>query len=402
MKKPYIFFDFGGTLTTKEQAMADITRDEDFYQRLRQLFLKEDVYRTIGDTRVVDDLGRFTEALLAWIFEEKKRRAVSELEKDSAQMWAEIFCVPRQDPETPFSMAAEEASIILETYQVGRIARPEAHDAMADLQQKGYGLGVISNMNTRTRVHRQLDEYGLTHWFSPIVISSHIGCRKPHPMIFHYAASLAGVPMSECWYVGDTISRDILGARRSGCAGVVRITGSKDTVDQKYLDSYSSRHFTSDATIDSLLDLDTVITAAHQYRNPRFAEGVEAVILAPGLALKNTGPLRPVLRALKQSGYYLGLAGNSPSSLLDLLSECEQRHIGDCWDAVHTDNTDPAAELFVAAAEQMQCAPTAVMLISDDEQELAMAETVSMQIFDARSREISELESDLNGHSVIQ
>jgi putative hydrolase of the HAD superfamily len=39
--------------------------------------------------------------------------------------------------------------------------------------------------------------------------------RKPDPKIFHYAVKKAGVESAQCIYVGDTISRDIIGSKKA-------------------------------------------------------------------------------------------------------------------------------------------------------------------------------------------
>jgi putative hydrolase of the HAD superfamily len=47
--------------------------------------------------------------------------------------------------------------------------------------------------------------------------------RKPDPAIFHYAARLSNSPTSECIYIGDRISRDVLGAKRAGFKLAIQI-----------------------------------------------------------------------------------------------------------------------------------------------------------------------------------
>ena len=77
-----------------------------------------------------------------------------------------------------------------------------------------------------------LEQYGLRHYFNPVVLSSQYGRRKPDPAIFHHAARLAGVPTSHCLYVGDRIARDILGARKAGFGLTVQIQHDYDHGEQ--------------------------------------------------------------------------------------------------------------------------------------------------------------------------
>ena len=55
---------------------------------------------------------------------------------------------------------------------------------------------------------------------------------KPHPSIFEAAMAQAGVTAAESMMVGDSISHDIEGARRTGMRGVlVHRSGSPAPVD---------------------------------------------------------------------------------------------------------------------------------------------------------------------------
>jgi putative hydrolase of the HAD superfamily len=56
--------------------------------------------------------------------------------------------------------------------------------------------------------------------------------RKPNPELFFAAAGDLGFALTECIYVGDTISRDVRGAKLAGYLGSIRInselTGGSD------------------------------------------------------------------------------------------------------------------------------------------------------------------------------
>ena len=54
-------------------------------------------------------------------------------------------------------------------------------------------------------------------------MSSGTGIRKPDPRIFHIAMEQMGVMPEETGYVGDTISRDVVGARNAHLGLVVRL-----------------------------------------------------------------------------------------------------------------------------------------------------------------------------------
>ena len=82
---------------------------------------------------------------------------------------------------------------------------------------------MVSNTISRNQVPALLTEYGIREYFDPVVLSVVYGWRKPDPRIFLHAARLAGARPQACAYIGDTISRDVLGARRAGFGLVVQI-----------------------------------------------------------------------------------------------------------------------------------------------------------------------------------
>ena len=87
---------------------------------------------------------------------------------------------------------------------------------LARLKSAGFRLGVISNVVSLGQVPHNLRAYGLDHYFEAVVTSSAFGYRKPSPRIFWEATRQMDLPPAACAYVGDTISRDVVGARRAG------------------------------------------------------------------------------------------------------------------------------------------------------------------------------------------
>jgi HAD superfamily hydrolase (TIGR01509 family) len=111
----------------------------------------------------------------------------------------------------------------VETQYYRRQMRPEIPSVLAKIQNLGYKIGLISNVTSHGQVPQNLCQYGIKQYFNPIVLSSEYGRRKPDPAIFHYAARLSNSPTSECIYIGDRISRDIVGAKRAGFKLAIQI-----------------------------------------------------------------------------------------------------------------------------------------------------------------------------------
>jgi FMN phosphatase YigB (HAD superfamily) len=65
--------------------------------------------------------------------------------------------------------------------------------------------------------------YELERYFDAVVTSAAFGWRKPNPAIFLEAARQMQLSPGECAYVGDTVSRDVAGSRRSEYALAIQI-----------------------------------------------------------------------------------------------------------------------------------------------------------------------------------
>ena len=88
------------------------------------------------------------------------------------------------------------------------------------LQSQGYRLGLISNAAHTADVMKQLEIFNLSPFFDQILISADVGYRKPHPLIFQKAISFFGLSPHEFVMIGDTLSADIIGARKAGMSNV--------------------------------------------------------------------------------------------------------------------------------------------------------------------------------------
>jgi len=150
--------------------------------------------------------------------------------------------------------AAEDVTFFYETHYQVRSLRPEAPVVLDTVHRKGIRLAIISNIISRRLVQCKLVEYGIVRYFDPVVTSSGFGWRKPKARIFEEVARLMQLPPATCAYVGDTISRDAIGARRAGYGLVIEI---KSFVSEKAdrgidVESTSDRGLLPDAIIHDL------------------------------------------------------------------------------------------------------------------------------------------------------
>jgi putative hydrolase of the HAD superfamily len=144
------------------------------------------------------------------------------------QVWRDYILADYPETFPVLESISEDLMIWYETHYYERHMRPEIPSVLQSLKQLGLKIGLISNVNSRNQVPINLQQYGIKEFFNPIVLSSIYSRRKPDPAIFHHAARLSNSPTSECIYIGDRISRDIVGAKRAGFKLAIQISHDFD------------------------------------------------------------------------------------------------------------------------------------------------------------------------------
>lgn len=96
-------------------------------------------------------------------------------------------------------------------------AVPRAREMLTLMRELGTKIGLCSNWETPIAPY--LEQAGL-YGFDAVVISSEVGARKPHPLMFTMACEQLGVDPADAVFVGDSWSADIVGALRAGLVPV--------------------------------------------------------------------------------------------------------------------------------------------------------------------------------------
>ena len=96
----------------------------------------------------------------------------------------------------------------------GVSAGPGAVEALAELRERGYRIGLISNTIWPAELHiEDLEEIGILHYLEHLTFSGEIGIWKPNPQIFQHALEALGATPEQSIFVGDNPNEDILGAQ---------------------------------------------------------------------------------------------------------------------------------------------------------------------------------------------
>ncbi|MGT2929325.1 HAD family hydrolase [Streptococcus dentasini] len=104
-----------------------------------------------------------------------------------------------------------------ENYQKKITLSPQIKAMLAQLAESGVTLGVITN-GPKGHQQQKIKQLGLQEWFlsERIIISSDVGVAKPDQAIFDLAYHAISLPLSQCYYIGDSFENDVKGAKGAG------------------------------------------------------------------------------------------------------------------------------------------------------------------------------------------
>jgi putative hydrolase of the HAD superfamily len=94
-----------------------------------------------------------------------------------------------------------------------------ASDTLNTLRKRGYELAVLSNNDSRLRT--VLADLQIDQAFDHLFISSEMGCEKPDMEIFRKVEAATDKKPAEILHLGDSHSRDFLGARHAGWSALL-------------------------------------------------------------------------------------------------------------------------------------------------------------------------------------
>ena len=201
-----IFLDVGNTLRI-------VVEDPSFQQQA-----KDDLMTLVNATETPEV---FFEKL------EKNWKAYRSLAKKSLldasemELWTQWLL-----PDYPIEIIAPNVSRLTRLWRDHdgrRVPREDVKDTLAELQHRGYKLGIIANTITETEIPDWMISDGVTGYFKTVILSSKVRIRKPDPAIYLLAARVMGVEPAKCAYLGDNPIRDVEGTQAAGFGMMVLI-----------------------------------------------------------------------------------------------------------------------------------------------------------------------------------
>lgn len=174
-----------------------------------------------------------------------------DVELKPISIWCDYVLREFDFPREKLAPRCEEIAHMWEVTHYHRALRPRVADMLEGLKGMGLKLGIISNTAALYQVFDILEEYGIRDYFQDVTLSSVTGMRKPSPDIFYVALRQLQSKPEECVYVGDTVSRDIIGSKRAGFAKAIQICSQLT----KQKDNGVKREFEPDYQIEDIYDV---------------------------------------------------------------------------------------------------------------------------------------------------
>jgi len=208
-----VMFDMGGTL---EDLYFDDSNIRRTARALYEILQKRGITVPCGEAELWN-------LVYPEILRYKEEAEVTLMERKPEQIWADYgFCKVPVDREKLVA-ASEEIAHMWEVTYFDRSLRKNAAEMLAGLKELGLYVSAVSNTASLFQVFDTLEQYGVRQYFDDITLSSIVGYRKPHPYIFQVALCQSRLRPEECAFVGDTLSRDVVGPRKMGYGRVFKI-----------------------------------------------------------------------------------------------------------------------------------------------------------------------------------
>ena len=194
-----VFFDLGGTLRI---ALSD----EPYMKHARRKMAE-----IAGSQLPYEEFYALVESR----YEPYRKWATKECrESGDEELWGK-WLLPDYDRQR-IGQVCHELSFLYRQAKGRRVVVDGGAEVVKTLYERGYKLGIISNLIGENEVPDWLEEDGLNQYFDTVSLSSGCRLRKPDSEIYRVACKSIGVAPEDCVSVADNIKRDIPGAKIAG------------------------------------------------------------------------------------------------------------------------------------------------------------------------------------------
>ena len=190
-----VFFDLGGTLRIA------LTNEAYFRHARRKLA------EIAGTDLPYEEFYKLVEERYAVY---RKHAETDEEEAGDEELWCK-WVLPDYDRKR-IRQVCHELSFQYRQSSGYRVVVDGGAEVIHTLKERGYRLGIISNLIGENEVPDWIEEDGFQDCFETVVLSSVCHHRKPGTEIYRIACENMGVNPSECVSVADNVKKDLPGA----------------------------------------------------------------------------------------------------------------------------------------------------------------------------------------------
>lgn len=152
--------------------------------------------------------------------------AEAPVQPDHASFWGDMIAADWPAPARA-AVAARGAYLsrrLMEArHATGWRLRTGMAELLADAEARGVPVAIVSNTLCGEPHREFLRRAGIAGRFAAQFYSDEQGIRKPNPELARRAVAALGVPAGACWFVGDTLTRDVLVARRARLGAAIQM-----------------------------------------------------------------------------------------------------------------------------------------------------------------------------------
>ncbi|MCD8330166.1 MAG: HAD family hydrolase [Lachnospiraceae bacterium] len=233
-----VFFDLGGTLRIVEKVPE---HQEKARNRMAELAGWED------PAAFLELVEKRYEPYRDWALTENR-------EAGDYDLWAK-WLLPEM-PEEKLRAICHELTYQYRQVKGLRHVVDGGVEVIRTLRERGYRLGIISNLIGENEIYDWLREDGLEEYFDAVILSSICHIRKPDPEMYLMGCRELGLAPSQCVSVADNLNRDITGAKAAGIgANILFISPeklAKKTITDANRPDYVVHHFRDILRVDIL------------------------------------------------------------------------------------------------------------------------------------------------------
>jgi FMN phosphatase YigB (HAD superfamily) len=202
-----LLLDFGGVIAESDR--ANDTADPAIYAEVHRI-----VRGALPIEQIKADLAAAGEARDEW------RSDPEHPELTHAQFWGAY--VAKDWPVSAKAAVVEHCSDLSNAWASRRWAVVDGIPELLDYTLgRGIPVAIVSN-TLSGRAHREfIERAGLTAAFAAQFYSDEVGRFKPHPEMLLTAARFLDEPIGRCWFVGDSVGRDVACGRAAGVGTMI-------------------------------------------------------------------------------------------------------------------------------------------------------------------------------------